>query len=171
MGEYVVVPNHGDIPAQEFLAKSPHYVDSKLSANYLITPAGTLVQLVPETECAHHAGQSRWLDLGGDDGYPGLNRWSYGAEWLVAGVWEYQVFRRACVDGSAKFTPEQYRSGGYLYARWMIQDGIPRQKILAHSQVAGDHVRGVGKGKRDPGAGFDWDEFWRWVDRWFEIGV
>ena len=31
--------------------------------------------------------------------------------------------------------------------------------VCRHSDCSGDHVRGKGKGKPDPGNGFDWDAF------------
>ena len=32
-------------------------------------------------------------------------------------------------------------------------------KVVRHSDVSGDDVRGKGKGKTDPGSAFDWDKF------------
>jgi len=32
-------------------------------------------------------------------------------------------------------------------------------RVVRHSDVSGDDVRGVGKGKTDPGSAFDWDRF------------
>jgi N-acetyl-anhydromuramyl-L-alanine amidase AmpD len=36
---------------------------------------------------------------------------------------------------------------------------IPASRVVRHSDVSGDHVRGKGKGKTDPGSAFDWDKF------------
>ena len=41
----------------------------------------------------------------------------------------------------------------------MDKYNIPVSKVVRHSDVSGDHVRGKGKGKTDPGSAFDWDAF------------
>lgn len=41
----------------------------------------------------------------------------------------------------------------------MDKFNIPTNRVVRHSDVSGDHVRGKGKGKTDPGPAFDWDKF------------
>ena len=43
----------------------------------------------------------------------------------------------------------------------MKQFNIPASRVVRHSDVSGDHVRGKGKGKIDPGSAFDWRAFQR----------
>ena len=42
---------------------------------------------------------------------------------------------------------------------WMDKYNIPVENIIRHSDCSGDHVRGEGKGKTDPGSAFDWKRF------------
>ena len=46
-----------------------------------------------------------------------------------------------------------------LTKSWMNQFQIPKEDVVRHSDVSGDSVRGDGKGKVDPGNGFDWKRF------------
>ena len=41
----------------------------------------------------------------------------------------------------------------------MKQYNIPASRVVRHSDCSGDHVRGKGKGKTDPGSAFRWDDF------------
>ena len=41
----------------------------------------------------------------------------------------------------------------------MDEYSISIQNIVRHSDCSGDHVRGKGKGKTDPGSAFDWERF------------
>ena len=41
----------------------------------------------------------------------------------------------------------------------MKQYNIPVSKVVRHSDVSGDNVRGPGKGKTDPGSAFLWEDF------------
>ena len=41
----------------------------------------------------------------------------------------------------------------------MDKYNIPVENIVRHSDCSGDHVRGKGKGKVDPGSAFDWEAF------------
>ena len=41
----------------------------------------------------------------------------------------------------------------------MKKFNIPASRVVRHSDVSGDHVRGKGKGKTDPGSAFDWKAF------------
>ena len=41
----------------------------------------------------------------------------------------------------------------------MKKYNIPASRVVRHSDVSGDHVRGKGKGKTDPGKAFNWKAF------------
>ena len=41
----------------------------------------------------------------------------------------------------------------------MKKYNIPASRVVRHSDVSGDHVRGKGKGKIDPGKAFNWKAF------------
>ena len=43
----------------------------------------------------------------------------------------------------------------------MKKFNIPASRVVRHSDVSGDHVRGKGKGKVDPGNAFNWKAFQR----------
>ncbi len=42
---------------------------------------------------------------------------------------------------------------------------ITYDRVVAHSQVAGDDVRGPGRGKRDPGD-LNWQRMWQEAGEW-----
>ncbi|KKN68911.1 hypothetical protein LCGC14_0446970 [marine sediment metagenome] len=149
MGEYIVVPGKGTFHATEFLERSPELVGKTLSAHCLGQPNGEIVRLVPDDRLAWHAGESRLGDL------IGLNKTFLGYEWLVPGEWHITAFNDAMRTGKAQFTPEQYESGGWQYAQWMNAYDFGRHRVVTHAQVAGDDVRGPGRGKLDPGVGFN----------------
>lgn len=132
----------------------------KLSVHAMVTPDGRVLSCVGTERVAYHAGASSFK------GQNNLNSTFLGCEFLVAGDHDYPSFLEAIAQPNA-YTPDQYRAGGWLYAQWMgLFPAITKDRIVAHSAVSGDDVRGPGEGKRDPGAGFDWDQFWGWVDRW-----
>ncbi len=148
MGERVVVPNKGIYDAEVFLEKSPELVGFSLSAHRLIKPDGTILVCVADDRVAYHAGDSKYGEL------VGLNRTFLGVEFLMPGEWIYSDFKQAMLNGSAKFTAEQYDAGGWQFAEWMQTYGFGYANIVDHSGVAGDDVRGPGQGKLDPGCGF-----------------
>ena len=149
MGEYIIVPGKGTFPAAEFLERSPELVGASLSAHGLVVPNGDLVRLVEDDRVAYHAGDSRLGEL------VGLNRTFLGLEWLLPGEWDITRFNEAMRKGTAKFTDEQYESGGWWCAQKMQEHDFERHRVVTHAQVAGDDVRGPGLGKLDPGVGFN----------------
>lgn len=143
----------GEFPAHEWLQLK------NWSAHAFIQPDGTIIAAVDIDRVAFHAGKSRWEDL--TDGLPSesLNYNMLGAEWLVEGAHDYGSFLEHIGD-SACYTDDQYNAGGWLYAMWQsVCPHYETEYILAHSAVAGDDVRGEGKGKPDPGDGFSWHKF------------
>lgn len=150
MGERIWVEKRDDfLTAWEFLDESPEFTGDSLSAHCLIEPDGTIVRCVADDAKANHAGHSRIGNL------ENLNWFFLGVEFLLPGEWYYGAFLREMKRGNVHFTPEQYVAGGWLCADWMRRYEFGRDRIVTHSQVAGDDVRGKDKGKRDPGVGFN----------------
>lgn len=164
MGEYVrlTLTEGGRFAAWDFLERSAGLAGGKLSAHCLVSPGGTVLRCVADDQVAYHAGLSRW------QGRDSLNGWCLGIEMLVAGDWEYSVFRRALLAGSAEYTGACLESTAWQVATWVKQYGVSLDNVVRHSDVAGDDVRGAGKGKRDPGAGLNWLGFKDLVSAWLQ---
>ncbi len=157
MGERVVNDSERWGPVGTFDAAD--WLNAKQwSAHSLNTPNGTILELVKPELVAFHAGRSELEE------WSWLNENFLGCEWLVAGVHDYASWLEA-IQKPDCYTAEQYDAGGWQFATWASMFG-ERFRIVSHSVVAGDHVRGEGKGKRDPGPGFDWDRFLESVDAW-----
>ena len=107
---------------------------SEVSAHYFVFEDGHVVQLVPETRRAWHAGRSAW---GRDDD---VNSCSIGVEIANAGH----------LGGLPPYPDAQIeaviRLGLDIVRRW----GMPSTRVLAHSDVAPGR-------KEDPGERFPWD--------------
>jgi N-acetyl-anhydromuramyl-L-alanine amidase AmpD len=150
MGEFIWIQSKGQyIPAWDFLDESPQVTGVALSAHRLICPDGEVIRCVPDDHRANHAGHSKFGAL------ENLNRTFLGAEFLLPGDWTYGEFIIEMGRGNVGFTDEQYEAGGELYAQWMKDHDFDRPRVVTHAQVAGDDVRGEGRGKRDPGVGFN----------------
>ncbi|MGV6874440.1 peptidoglycan recognition protein family protein [Pseudochelatococcus sp. B33] len=158
-------PNHGERRgATEGAARRPdilllHYTDmadsgealnrlcdatSQVSAHYFVFENGRVLQLVPESRRAWHAGEAVW------DGERDINSASIGIEIAHPGH-----FRDAAPPESMPpFPPAQIEAvialAQDIIARW----GIRTDRVLAHSDVA--PLR-----KRDPGEAFPWEELAR----------
>ena len=103
----------------------------KVSAHYLISRRGKVVNLVPETRVAWHAGVARL-----PDGRTNVNQCSIGIE----------LINFENVD----FSTSQYRALNKLLHAILARH--PIRYILGHEHVAQPEGR-----KRDPGARFDWN--------------
>ena len=159
MGEYIVV-NGEAIPAWDFLDQSPDLVGEALSAHCLLVPSGDVIRCVSDDHRANHAGHSRFGFL--ED----LNWTFLGAEWLLPGTWTYDPdFLREMGQGNVGFTDAQYEAGGELYAKWMKDYDFARSRIVGHSVVSGDEIRGEGRGKKDPGVGLNQGRLTIAIDR------
>jgi N-acetyl-anhydromuramyl-L-alanine amidase AmpD len=156
MGEWILPGDGNRIYAPIWLERLGYEVHA------MILPNGNVLEWVPPEKIADHAGESKFNDL------TSLNRYFLGCEWLVEGEHNYGTFLSA-ISKPDCFHPDQYVSGGYWYAKMsLLYPNITSATIVAHSRVSGDDVRGEGQGKRDPGAGFDWDRFWYWFHRYHE---
>jgi N-acetylmuramoyl-L-alanine amidase len=106
---------------------------SKVSSHYVIDEAGAVIQLVPEALRAWHAGISHWQ--GEDD----INSRSIGIEIQNPG---HDL-------GYPDFPDEQMRAVEKLCLDILARNLIPKERVLAHSDVAPAR-------KIDPGEKFDW---------------
>ena len=104
--------------------------DVRVSAHFLITREGELVQFVACTQRAWHAGQSDYC------GRQRCNDFSIGIE----------------IEGSddLPFTPAQYHTAAALVAALRV--AYPIGGLAGHSDIAPGR-------KTDPGPHFDWDRF------------
>jgi N-acetylmuramoyl-L-alanine amidase len=107
---------------------------SKVSAHYLISEDGEVIQLVEEDKRAWHAGVSYWRGL------RDLNSASIGIELDHPGH----------ALGYREFSNAQFEALVPLLHRILREHDIPRANVLGHSDVAPQR-------KIDPGELFPWD--------------
>ncbi len=106
---------------------------AKVSAHYTIDEDGTVYAHVPESARAWHAGASSWKGAGD------LNSRSIGIELVNPGhQWGYRPFPEAQIGALVALARE-------IVAR----HGIPRERVLGHSDIAPTR-------KQDPGELFPW---------------
>lgn len=106
---------------------------AKVSAHYLITEAGEVIQMVDESKRAWHAGVSYWR------GITDVNSASIGIELDHPGhKYGYRGFTEAQIEALIP-----------LLARIMTDHDIPRGNVLGHSDIAPAR-------KTDPGELFPW---------------
>ena len=107
--------------------------EAKVSSHYLVDEQGRVTQLVREEMRAWHAGNSHWA--GEDD----INSCSIGIEIHNPGhEFDYPDFPKPQMDAVEALCLD-------IFSR----HEIPRQRVLAHSDVAPQR-------KRDPGEKFNW---------------
>jgi N-acetyl-anhydromuramyl-L-alanine amidase AmpD len=124
----------------------------KLSVHGFIHPNGEYERMIKTPGRAAHAGKSIHENLSG------LNSHFLGFELLVPGEHDYGSFLKA-IDTPGTYTEEQFEQAVQVCKYWMKQYDIPVKNVVRHSDVSGDHVRGKGKGKKDPGSSFEWEKF------------
>ncbi len=119
---------------------------SQVSSHYLVQEDGRVVQMVPETKRAWHAGKSFWR------GETDINSRSIGIEIANPGhAYDYP-----------DFSTEQIRSVIELCRNCVAKWAIPVDRVLGHSDVAPGR-------KVDPGEKFPWSSLFdagvgHWVD-------
>lgn len=145
MAEYLVY-NGKKMYAKEFLK------ELKLSVHGFIKPDGKYDKMVETPSKAFHAGKSL------HEGLSGLNSHYLGVELLVPGQHDFGSFSKA-IETPGTYTQEQFDTTVKVFKFWMDKYNIPASRVVRHSDVSGDHVRGKGKGKTDPGSAFDWEAF------------
>ena len=145
MSEYLKLDD-GPMYARDFLESIG------LSVHGFVKPNGTYEKMVSSPGKAFHAGHSEW------NGLSGLNSHYLGFELLVPGTHDYGSFSKA-IETEGTYSEEQMKTSIDICRYWMEKYNIPAENIIRHSDCSGDHVRGKGKGKTDPGSAFDWDKF------------
>jgi N-acetylmuramoyl-L-alanine amidase len=107
---------------------------SEVSCHYVVMEDGRVFQLAPERARAWHAGVSHW------QGETDINSSSIGIEIVNPG---HDL-------GYPDFPPEQVDAVAALCSDIAQRHRIPRERILAHSDIAP-------RRKQDPGEKFPWD--------------
>jgi N-acetylmuramoyl-L-alanine amidase len=126
--------------------------ESSVSSHYLVYESGKILQLVPESRRAWHAGAGSWRGM--DD----INSRSIGIEIVNAGHDGMRVDpddpKKPLKDGASgplpAFPKRQVTAVIKLLTDICARNDIPRGNILAHSDIAP-------RRKRDPGEAFPWD--------------
>ena len=121
-----------------------------LSVHGFIKPDGTYDKMIISPNKAFHAGKSL------HEGLSGLNSHYLGIELLVPGVNDYGSFTKK-IQIPGTYSKAQFDTTVEVFKYWMKQYNIPVSRVVRHSDVSGDHVRGKGKGKTDPGSAFDFE--------------
>ncbi|MEL6958650.1 MAG: N-acetylmuramoyl-L-alanine amidase [Pseudomonadota bacterium] len=103
--------------------------EAEVSAHYLISPLGDVVQLVEEDQRAWHAGAGSWGDV------QDVNSRSIGIELSNDGASPFAAPLMNALDGLIRA----------IMDRW----SIPPERVIAHSDLAPGR-------KIDPGPRFDW---------------
>jgi len=145
MSEYLMYEGQR-MYAKDFLKKLG------LSVHGFIKPDGVYDKMIETPGKAFHAGKSL------HEGLSGLNSHYLGVELLVPGTNDFASFSKA-IETAGTYSQAQFDSSVKVFKFWMDKYNIPVSKVVRHSDVSGDHVRGKGKGKTDPGSAFDWDAF------------
>lgn len=123
-----------------------------LSVHGFIKPDGTYDKMIESPQKAFHAGKSL------HEGLSGLNSYYLGVELLVPGTNDYASFSQK-IKTPGTYSQAQFESTLKVFQFWMDKYNIPASRVVRHSDVSGDHVRGKGKGKTDPGSAFNWKAF------------
>ena len=123
-----------------------------LSVHGFIKPDGTYEKMVSSPGKAFHAGKSL------HEGVSGLNSHYLGFELLVPGTHDWGSFSNA-IETEGTYSEAQFNTSVEICKYWMDKYDFDASRVVRHSDVSGDDVRGVGKGKTDPGSAFDWDRF------------
>ena len=145
MSEYLMWEGK-KLPAKDFLK------ELGLSVHGFIHPDGKYEKMIASPGKAFHAGKSL------HEGISGLNSHYLGVELLVPGINDYSSFTKK-IKTSGTYSQAQFDTTLEVFKYWMKQFNIPASRVVRHSDVSGDNVRGKGKGKTDPGSAFDWNAF------------
>jgi N-acetylmuramoyl-L-alanine amidase len=122
---------------------------ARVSSHYLVFEDGEIVQLVPETRRAYHAGTSSW------EGTTDINSRSIGIE----------IGNQGHDYGSPAFPEPQVAAVITLCQDIVRRWSIAPAHVLAHSDVAPDR-------KRDPGEVFPWARLAAaGVGMWVDLGT
>lgn len=119
---------------------------SQVSAHYFVFEDGRIVQMVPESRRAWHAGSAFWA------GETDINSCSIGIE----------IANPGHEHGYLDFPKRQIAATTALCRSILTRNTVPPVRVLAHSDIAPAR-------KRDPGEAFPWATLWRGgVGHWTE---
>lgn len=145
-GPDMIILHYTGMPTEDGAIDWLCRAESEVSAHYVVRENGEILQLVPESRRAWHAGRSFWA------GETDINSRSIGIEIANAG---HPGGLPPFPDGQIEAVIELCRD---CVQRW----AIPPERVLAHSDVA--PVRKV-----DPGERFPWDRLHRaGIGHWVE---
>jgi N-acetylmuramoyl-L-alanine amidase len=129
----MLVLHYTGMPDAESAIRRLCFSASEVSAHYVVREDGYIVQCVPESRRAWHAGQSAW------EGKTDINSCSIGIEIVNPGH----------DNGYPDFPPRQISALIMLCRSIFTRHRIAPERVLAHSDVAPSR-------KRDPGEKFPW---------------
>ena len=145
MSEYLMYEGKR-LYAKDFLKKLG------LSVHGFIKPDGVYDKMIETPGKAFHAGKSL------HEGLSGLNSHYLGVELLVPGTNDFAQFSKK-INTPGTYSQAQFDTTVKVFKFWMDKFNILASRVVRHSDVSGDAVRGKGKGKTDPGNAFDWETF------------
>ena len=130
------------------------FLETEVSANYIVDRDGTVYCLIPEDRCAWHAGVGTWR---GEERLTNkMNRYSFGIEMVAVGSQkdmaqyltpaEYARIPADCIG----FTEAQYQA-----VRALVEDLCRRYSLYRDSEHIIGHQE-YSPSKNDPGELFDW---------------
>jgi len=143
MSEYLMYEGKR-LYAKDFLIKLG------LSVHGFIKPDGVYDKMIETPGKAFHAGKSL------HEGLSGLNSHYLGVELLVPGTNDFAQFNQK-INTPGTYSQAQFDTTVKVFKFWMDKYNIPVNRVVRHSDVSGDDVRGKGKGKTDPGSAFDFE--------------
>lgn len=145
MAEYLNIDGN-PVYAKDFLKSI------NLSVHGFVRPDGSYDKMIETPNRASHAGKSV------HEPYSWLNSHYIGFELLVKGVHDYASFVKA-IETPGTYSEEQFKMAVDICKYWMKTYKFGADRVVRHSDVSGDDVRGKGKGKVDPGSAWDWNRF------------
>ena len=129
----MLVLHYTGMPDTDAAIRHLCFAASEVSAHYVVKEDGYVVQCVPESRRAWHAGQSAW------EGETDINSGSIGIE----------IANPGHDNGYPDFPRRQIAAVTALCRSIFTRHRIPPERVLAHSDVAPSR-------KRDPGEKFPW---------------
>jgi len=138
----------------EFVGKHARQSWLKGSADFFVDSAGKSYRYKYD-RITWHAGVSRYRT------WSSLNKNFAGLECMVGDepFKHYGHFLSEINSNQWLFTEAMYLALAEECKELMKEHSFPSQNVVTHQQVAGDHIRGNGKGKQDPGAAFNFGYF------------
>lgn len=151
-----------EVFAPDFLEFVGKYADKnylKGSADAFIDDCGDIYEWRYDKK-TWHAGKSEW------DIWSNLNSNFMGIECMLGNrpFAHYGEFVNQINTNKELFSDQMYESLAYKVNELKKKYKFSKENIVTHKMVAGDHVRGIGKGKQDIGDAFDLGRFKKMID-------